>query len=360
MIRSATPRNVESLNINGRWMSKPITGTGRYAEGVCKALIAGGYSLVLWVPRDAIVPAWAECAEIRRSRFRGIVFEQIILPLQVKGRMILCMGGPAIVLKRHQVAVLHDATPFRMPETYSRLFAAWYRIMYRMVVRRGARIATVSEFSATELSTVLTLGRDRLILAPPAATLASTERAPVADVPPGQYLLTVGTLAPHKNLVPVISALAAAGHLVVCAGTAGTKQVFAEAGLPQSESLVALGRVSDEELLWLYRNARALIFPSLYEGFGLPAVEAQQAGCVVIASSNGPLPEVLRQSALFASADDPSSFVRQARRLAESPHLAADLRRRGMLNARRFRWADTAAALSAAVQDTHRSARKRA
>lgn len=335
------------IDIDGRWLSKPLTGTGRYSAEVTKALIESGRKVVLWVPQDAVIPAWAHRARVRRMRSMGQWFEQVALPIRTAGRPLLAMGGPAPAFKRLQVVVLHDATPFRLPQTYSRAFAAWYRWLYRRIAGSGAAIATVSSFSAAELADVLSTPESALVIASPAATISATARRPAAELP-DRYFLTVGTLAAHKNLQPVISAFADAGLSVVMVGTAGVSRVFASVA-DAKRKVVRLGRVDDEELRWLYEHAQALLFPSLYEGFGLPALEAQLAGCPVIASTAGPLPEVLGDSAVLLDPHDPASFVAAARRVLETDGLRDDLVGRGRRNAARFAWSRTASTLANAI-----------
>lgn len=336
------------IEINGRWLSKPMTGTGRYSAEVVKALLGAGHDVTLWVPSDAEVPVWARAARVRRMRSKGQWFEQVALPIRTAGRPLLSMGGPAPALKRRQLAVLHDATPFRLPQTYSWAFGTWYRLLYRMIGRSGAAIATVSQFSARELSSVLGVPVERLVLAEPAANSGPTGVRPDRALPT-RFFLTVGTLAAHKNLVPVVSSLAQAGISVVTVGEEGSSQVFASSGLPDDASIVRLGRVSDEELQWLYAHAEALVFPSLYEGFGLPVLEAQLAGCPVIAANAGPLPEVLGRSALLIDPDTPDEFVVAARAMLDSPKQRAQLVAAGRDNVGRYSWDATATVLGDAV-----------
>ncbi|WP_345481959.1 glycosyltransferase family 1 protein [Amnibacterium soli] len=313
-----------------------------------KALIAAGHQVLLWVPRNARLPEWTSEVSIQMLASKGQVFEQVHLPLRTLGRPLLSMGGPAPAFKRRQVAVLHDATPFRLPETYSRAFASWYRWLYRRIARSKATIATVSTFSARELGEFLHLDVGSIVLAAPAGTSSPGSTVP-SDRLPEKFFLTVGTPARHKNLLPVIEAVAGQGMNVVCVGLSGSSQVFASSALPHDERVARLGRVSDEELQWLYRNAQALLFPSLYEGFGLPALEAQLAGCPVIASQAGPMPEVLGDSALLVDPQRPELFAAAARSLLEEPALREDLRQKGLVNAARFAWSRTATILASAM-----------
>ena len=106
------------------------------------------------------------------------------------------------------------------------------------------------------------------------------------------WVLCVGTFARHKNLGPALDALEAAGIASIVVGARGSAAVFAEADIGRWSRAHIAGRLSDEELVWLYGHATALVFPSLYEGFGIPVVEAQRLGCPVVALDTGPMREV--------------------------------------------------------------------
>lgn len=336
--------------VNGRWLSKPTTGTGRYSTEVLRRLLEGGGAarIALWVPSDASVPAWMRDVPVRRFRARGQLFEQVALPLASIGRCVLSMAGPAPMLKRKQVAVLHDATPFRLPATYSRTFGAWYRLMYRWLAVWARQLATVSHFSAKELASVLPRPEGAFTIAPPASSDLPESIAP-ARMLPDRFLLTVGTLAVHKNLLPAVSALIAAGMPVVVVGDLKASAIFESVGLADSPLLVRLGRVDDATLHWLYQNALALVFPSLYEGFGLPVLEAQHSGCAVISTDRASLPEVLGDSALLVDPTNDEQLVNAAQELWASDELRRVLVEKGRSNAARFSWELAAERLLRAV-----------
>ena len=122
-------------------------------------------------------------------------------------------------------------------------------------------------------------------------------------------MLCVGNLTPSKNLAPVTRALAAAGIPVVVVGATGSRRVFAHEAPLDGPGIHLAGRLSDGELALLLRNARALVFPSLYEGFGLPLVEAQALGCPVIASDRASIPEVAGEGAMYFDPMRPEDAV---------------------------------------------------
>lgn len=341
------------LQVNGKWLGQRVTGTQRYATEVTRAIIAiGEVDLVLHVPADAVVPDWLQESErvvVRRSRLRGVLFEQVYLPVVTAGRTLLNFAGPAPLMKRRQVVTMHDATPFRYPDTFTRAFVAFYRLMYTLLGRTAQRLVTVSHFSASELNDVLGIPLDRFVVAGCSADALTTVTPvrPDLDITRPYYLM-VGTLAANKNLVAPIEAMVASGRTVVIVGASGNRQAFSEA-LTMPEGAVIAGHVDDSELSWLYRNATALVFPSKYEGFGLPPLEAQKLGCPVVTSFAAALPEVVGDAGLYFDPDDASTLIAELHRLEVSESLAQDLRNRGLANADRYSWHKTATAILESV-----------
>lgn len=361
------PAAVPDAHVNGKWLSRPVTGTGRYAQEVVRSLVAD-VPLVLHVPRDADVPDWlSESCTVVRHRTSGAVFEQLALPLATRGRYLLNMAGPAPLLKRRQLVVMHDATPLRWPASYSRRFVLWYRILDTWFARTATHLVTVSEFSRGELAAALRRPAARWAVAPCGHEHFSGLVARQPELPPGfapdqPFLVCVGTLALHKNLVGPATALARAGWQVLVVGTGGPSRVYASGVTEQLPAgLFLLGRIDDDELAWCYDNALALVFPSKYEGFGLPVVEAQTRGCPVLASDAASLPEVLGGSGLLFPPDDHEQLIRHAARLRDDATTRDALREAGRANVGRYPWgaaAGTIAGLITAGSSAGRGSRR--
>jgi glycosyltransferase involved in cell wall biosynthesis len=304
--------------------------------------------LVIHVPAGAKTPEWMDHQRvvIRQARAKGVVFEQLYLPLVTAGRLLVSFAGPAPLLKRRQLVTMHDATTFRYPQTFRKAFVRSYLVLYYLLGRVARHLVTVSEFSAQELDDVLGIDARRFVVAGCAAdTLTDVlPERPAIDVLDEPFYLVVGTLAVHKNLPGPVKAVAESGRTVVVVGAPGSQQVFSNANALTTSAVIA-GRLSDAELAWLYRNAQALIFPSKYEGFGLPPLEAQSLGCVVVASNAASLPEVVGDGALYFDPDDPSTLLRELDRLESDPQLAQSLRDRGYANARRYSWSKSASTI---------------
>jgi glycosyltransferase involved in cell wall biosynthesis len=347
------------LAVNGRFLSQATTGTQRYAlELVGRLVERHPDRVVLHVPRGTVVPAaLAGAAEVRVSRARGQVFEQVALPWATRDDLLLSLGGPAPMGSRRQVATIHDVSAFRHPETYSRAFRTWYRAMYRVLARRAVRVLTVSQFSAAELRRVLHVDPSRVSVVPNGAdhvdgvVPVQPDLTAYPSLAAEPWVLCVGTLARHKNLGPALDALEAAGIASVVVGARGSSAVFAEAALGRWSRAHFAGRLSDGELAWLYAHATALVFPSLYEGFGIPVVEAQRLGCPVVALDTGPMREVGGDAAILCDPAHPERVVEAVRRLVDEPDVRAETVERGRRNAERFRWDASADRLEAALAE---------
>lgn len=275
----------------------------------------------------------------------GHVWEQLSLPRVTTGKIIsLCNTGPLSV--RDQVVCIHDVNTRIVPESYSLAFRGLYRALLPALGRTAKRIATVSHYSAREIArfgvspadkiTVIPDGHEHALRWQPQHSVATAAAAGPDSI------VVLGSLAPHKNL-PMLLGLAPelerAGLKLAIAGGANSS-VFAAAGhaVPQSPSLVWLGKVSDGELAALLADCLCLALPSKTEGFGLPPVEAMARGCPVIVSDSGSLPEICGDAALYAPYDKPEAWLAQFKRLQADANLRADLAARGPAAAARYSW----------------------
>jgi glycosyltransferase involved in cell wall biosynthesis len=337
------------ITLNGRFLTQGLTGVQRYAREMAAALdaLAGrgeAPPLRLLAPPGAEgLEAFAHLAPRHVGRRGGQLWEQLELPRAAEG-LLLGLGNTGPLLARRQAVVIHDAGVFDTPGSYSWKFRLWYRLLQRGLAARGARILSVSHFSAGRIAHHLGLdparigvtweGGEHILRAPADAAVLARH-----GLPPGGYALVVGTGAAHKNLAALghaRAALAGAGAVLAIAG-AKDAAVFRAEGRPPEE-VRALGRVSDAALRALYENALCLLFPSLYEGFGLPPVEAMWCGCPVVAAPMGAVPEVCGEAALWFDPARPESLGEAVARLAAGPALRQGLIAAGRARAALFSW----------------------
>jgi glycosyltransferase involved in cell wall biosynthesis len=349
------------IYINGRFLTQATTGVQRYAREVVRALDAeladrgGRDAVVVLTPgRGQVDELPLRVIETRRAgRLTGHAWEQGELPLHARGGALLSLANVGPLAHPRHVVTIHDASVFALPDTYSRAFGAWYRFLLPRLGRAARLVLTVSEFSRRELAARAGLPAERTVVLPLSgehiadapADPGVLERSGIRD---GRFLLAVGSRSPHKNLGGLLRALplvTAAGFRLVIAGGVNAR-VFGDAGTSLPADVVhEAGYVTDGELRALYERADGFVYPSLYEGFGLPPLEAMWCGCPVLTSRRASLPEVCGDAALYCDPEDPSDIARGIDRLMADECLRADLRARGRARAAAFAWRRTASAM---------------
>ena len=198
-----------------------------------------------------------------------------------------------------QAVTFHDASVFAVPNAYSWAFRFKYRLIFRKLGKTAKKVITVSEFSKQELVKYCHIDPQKIVVIPHGHEhlLRITSDESIIqqyhlEIKP--YFLAVGSQSPHKNFKVILEALQyipdAQFNLVIAGGS--YEKVFQGQALQLPPNVKLVGYVSDGQLRALYEHARAFIFPSLYEGFGLPVLEALSFGCPVISSNAASLPEV--------------------------------------------------------------------
>lgn len=345
------------IAINGRFLTQRASGVQRFAAEAIKAIDAAIDSdypelkgrVELLAPRQARdFPL--KNIPLRRVGFSsGYFWEQVEFPLVARGNLLLnlCMLGP--LMTRHQIVVVHDATVLALPDNFSPRFRAAYKFLIPRLCKRSDLVVTVSEFSRGEIGRLY--GAD--VSAMPVcfeggdhikAVAADTSVIDRLGLKGRRFFLGVGVDSANKNIKTVVDAFQRAAlpdAVLVLTGAKDTR-VFGKIDLTQSDTVKLAGFVSDGELRALYENAMALVFPSFYEGFGLPPLEAMTCGCPVVISEQPALLEVGGDAALHCPAEDAGQIMRHMQALYADDALRARLSAAGRDRAQHFTWQATA------------------
>jgi glycosyltransferase involved in cell wall biosynthesis len=256
---------------------------------------------------------------------------------------------------RPTVLTLHDMTLWLLPEFHTARRIASMRPIIPLAARRAAAVITVSQSAKTDIVRVLGLTPDKVRViyeAPSPHFHRLTDRGALEDVRrrydlPERFVLHVGTLEPRKNLIRLLKALAMLrqahqmDHRLVLVGNQGWHhgEIFAAVERFDLRSCVQFaGYVPLDDLVAVYNLADALVFPSLYEGFGLPVVEAMACGTPVVTTTRGSLREIAGDAAIFVEPTETESIADGLRQILEDANLRAELRQRGQERVKQFSW----------------------
>lgn len=338
---------MKKICVNGKFFSQQITGTQRYARELLhqfdQLLAREEYRQieveVLVPPSVESIPRYINLQVRSVGTMRGTKWEQLELPWFCRDHILLTLSGGAPLLHSRNVVTIHDAAVAAVPAGYSRTYRLWHRNACRRMARTAQHVFTNSNFSKSELVrwygadprkiTVTYLGSDHFFgLEADSSTLT---RLGIS----GKYVLTVSSHNPNKNFNRVVQAMRQLDktdlHLVI-AGGYDTNVYRSNEKLPNGALI--LGYVSDSDLKALYQNAECFVFASLYEGFGLPPLEAMAAGCPVVVSRAGALPEIFEGAAVFCDPYRPEDIAASIQHAVMSPSATNNMKR----FAEMFRW----------------------
>ena len=344
-----------TLLLNYRPVLRQPTGIGVYAKAVLPALQT--------LPHVLIAGGEEGSASQRLKRLAWSQFELPRLARRHQASLIFTPApegylGPQFI---PQVVMVHDLRPFSHPERS--LQSLYFRRWVPPLLQAARHVLTNSQFTAAEIQRCTGLPAERITVIPLGyAAEHFTPGDPQGPIPQQPYLLHVGQAYPHKNLRRLIQAFAqvASAHpqlRLVLAGkphpteTPQLKALAAELGLQQRVEFRAY--VPYAELPDLYRGALAFVFPSLWEGFGLPVLEAMACGTPVITSAGSGTEEVAGDAALLVDPADADVIRRALEQLLGSTALRSRMRALGLLRVQEFHWARTADRTSELLRALH-------
>lgn len=340
--------------INGRFVTQPMTGVQRYAHEVSRRLVALGIDGDSNTSRIHILAPEAK----QMGRISANLWEQVDLLTQSYRGILFSPGNVGPWLHRRQLVTIHDIGVYDVAHSYSPIFRNWVRASFQALTRTAKRIITDSNYSRERILNKFTISPDKVTVVYPGADHI-LDVQPDLDIihklnlEPQKYVLVVGSLAPHKNLT-VLGAVDWHKLGVKLCVVGSNNQVFNKYSNDQSQSrtdAIFAGRRTDSELRALYMHALAYVFPSSYEGFGAPPLEAMYCGCPTIVSEATCIPEVCGNGALYFDHNSAKDLETIIGRILHETGLREQMIARGYERAAKFTWDFTARDIAALLQD---------
>lgn len=365
------------IGFEGKVLTVQAGGTGRYAINLLRALLAAPAAIASDI--EFVIFTGPQTTQELLHGFAGRYCERFLaaksslvralalIPAALRRERIDVFHGldhvaiPLVGKRGRYVASIHDVIPLKFPH----LFTAKHRFMVRAGLARIAKQADLviapSQATREDILAYTPLGKDRVCVIPAGC---EPQFAPEADPErlaqvrsryalPAHYILALGTLEPRKNLPALLQAFAELRQRrdvnpqlqLVLAGARGWKEgeifrTFKRLGLEQT--VVFPGFIAEHDLPDVYRGATCFAFPSLYEGFGFPVLEAMACGIPVLASNTSSMPEVAGNAALLVDPGDIAAMAEALYRLLYDAALRTELRRKGLIRSRLFTWDITA------------------
>lgn len=341
-----------TIYLNTRIMSHPFTGVQRYTLEIIKGL--GGCLTTVSPPPE------------KASGIKGQMWEQIVLPKIVKDNFLFSpnYSGPISLTK--QIMTIHDLAPIDYPKNLRKRYVIWYRILIPTLASRCDGILTVSEFTKNKIINNLKIDEKKIKIIHNGVEDRFFKRKYESeliqkffnlDIPP-KYLLYVGSIQPRKNLKRLIQAWEKIESKIpndvwlLLVGEKGKNNVFDDFRLRNLPSRVKhIGFVPDDILPLIYSHSIGFIFVSLYEGFGLPVLEAMASGSPVIASNNTALPEIVGDAGLLVNPLSIEEISASITSLIYDKNLRERLSEKGVIQATRFKWERTIKEISSFIQE---------
>lgn len=299
--------------------------------------------------RHRIVPLYCTKNILMRTILEQIVLPFLLLYFRIDVLHCLSFTAPMIKFCKY-IVTIHDLAYKIFPESIPKVKLFYYNVFFSLCAKRSDKIIAVSKNTKNDIVRFFKIQEKNIqvILLGVHQALAEKKESSIPGLP-GEYLLFIGAIEPRKNLLRLVQAYSLLRDKIqtklVLAGPKGNAyaEILSEIQkLHLEKDIIFTGYIDDSMLPSLFKKAKIFLFPSLYEGFGLPVLEAMAYGTPVISAKNSSLPEVCQDCAVYVQADDVKGISEAILYLLQQPGLRESLKQKGLDHSQKFSWKKTA------------------
>lgn len=347
--------------VNARFLTQPITGTQRFAIELCRELKKLLPNLQFVSPPSIIHHDVAkELGTITFGKMnQNLLWEQIELPLYLARHgnpLLVNLCNTAPVLYNRNIVSILDLSFHIHPEWFTKSFVLLYNTIVPFSAKRAKKVLTISKNSKNDINKYFKIPTSKIEIVYPSISDLFKNSGKSVEQQADKFILGVSSLDPRKNFGGLIKAFKEANlpntKLVI---VGKQHHVFADIGLKglieNDDRIVFTGYLSDDKLAELYRNAALFAYPSFFEGFGIPPLEAMAAGCPTLVSNTTSMPEVCGDASIYVDPTSTESIKSGLIRAMSDSDLRNSLRRKGYEQVNKYSWADSAKKLADIIND---------
>lgn len=345
-----------TIVVNSRFLTQKISGVQRFAIELSLRLKNLIPEVVFVAPHNILHHNLAEQLEVVTiGKNQGHLWEQVDLPLFLKkygNPLLVNLANTAPIYYKNKVATIHDLAVYDIPQSYSFKFRVIYRILLPLIIKSSQKLFTVSNFSQNRIQSRFGIVSEVI------PNSVSSFFSANSSVNKEKIVLAVSSLDPKKNFASLIEAFIKANlidHKLVIVGA--RNKLFDQISLTSDNNsyknnIVFTGYLEDCDLLSLYQRASLFVYPSFYEGFGIPPLEAMASGCPTIVSDIPSLREVCGDASIYVDPYDVSDIAKKLQEVCYNLELQTYLHKKGLENIRRFSWKDSSLKLMHYISET--------
>lgn len=339
--------------VNGRYLTQKATGVHRYAFELCNKLHEMGVDFHVAIPKEINPDYKFNFRTVRCGSLNTHLWEQISLPLYLKkigSPLLISFTGCGVLSYKNQIITIHDVSHERYPEWFSKSYYRYYHFMLPRIGRKALAILTVSEFSKSEIIETLNLKANKIHVIHSNVPFDNkpSEEEILCTRPNAEgerYIIAVSSMDPRKNFIRLAEAFNRIKDKTVNLYIIGMP--FKAFNTPDLQKLVGRnvflsGYIDDDTLKNMYQNALLSVYPSLYEGFGLPPLESMTYGCPAIVSDIPALREISGNAAYYIDPYNIGSITDGIDRLLTNEKLCQDLKSKGFQQIKEYSWEKSA------------------